>query len=79
MTEYKIKNLKPKSTDRKYWDDLGQGLYLIVYATGGKSFRFKYYTDGKEQGETIGKYPLLTKNIAVSLTQLISLNLPSRL
>lgn len=60
MTEYKIKSLKPKK-DTKYWDSLGQGLHLYVYAKSGtKSWRFKYRINGKDKTICLGKFPLMT-------------------
>lgn len=61
MTDYKIKSIKPKSKDVKYWDNRGQGLFLYVIAKSGtKSWRFKYRIGGKERQIVLGKYPLMT-------------------
>jgi integrase len=55
LTEVQIKNAKPGEKARRLWDE--RGLYLEVTPAGGKVWRFKYYTDGKEKRIGLGKYP----------------------
>jgi integrase len=55
LTEVQIKNAKPGEKAKRLWDE--RGLYLEVTPAGGKVWRFKYYTDGKEKRIGLGKYP----------------------
>lgn len=50
-----IKQLKPEAKMYKVW--IGDGLYLAVMPSGGKSFRFKYRYGGKEKSLTHGLFP----------------------
>ena len=59
LTDIKIRNAKPTAKPRKMFD--GDGLYLLVSPTKkpgrGKSWRFKYFFDGKEKLLSLGSYP----------------------
>lgn len=55
LTEVQIKNAKPKEKRFKLSD--GDGLYLEVLPTGGKSWRFKYVMGGKEKRLVFGLWP----------------------
>lgn len=61
LTDAKIRALKPSDKDFKVSD--AGGLFLLVKASGSKSWRVKYRTGGKEKLLVIGDYP------AVSLAQ----------
>ena len=67
LTELKIKSLPtPKNGLRKHFD--GDDLYLVVYPTGRKAWRVKFYFHGKEGLLTLGKYPAITLKEARELT-----------
>jgi integrase len=55
LTDTKIRTAKP--ADRPYKIADGRGLYLLVTPTGGKLWRFKYRTAGKEKLLALGAYP----------------------
>ncbi|APG23909.1 tyrosine-type recombinase/integrase [Syntrophotalea acetylenica] len=59
LTDMKIRNAKPTAKPRKMFD--GDGLYLLISPTQkpgrGKSWRFKYFFDGKEKLLSMGSYP----------------------
>ncbi len=59
LTDIKIRNAKPTAKPCKMFD--GDGLYLLVSPTKkpgrGKSWRFKYFFDGKEKLLSLGSYP----------------------
>lgn len=60
LNDRQIKNAKPAETGKKTKLFDGGGLYLEVNPAGGKVFRLKYRTDGKEKTLTIGKYPTVS-------------------
>jgi site-specific recombinase, phage integrase family len=60
LNDRQIKNAKPAETGKKTKLFDGGGLYLEVTPAGGKVFRLKYRTDGKEKTLTIGKYPTVS-------------------
>lgn len=55
LTDTSIRNAKPQSSPRKYFDE--RGLYLEVRPNGGKWWRFKYRYGGKEKLISLGTYP----------------------
>ncbi|MCF6265006.1 MAG: integrase arm-type DNA-binding domain-containing protein [Desulfuromusa sp.] len=59
LTSIQVKNVKPTDKPRKIYDT--DGLFLLVSPTKkagrGKSWRFKYYFDGKEKLLALGSYP----------------------
>ena len=55
LADIEVKNAKGKDKPYKLTD--GQGLYLLVKASGGKLWRFKYYFHGKEKLLAFGTYP----------------------
>lgn len=55
LTDTQIRNAKPGPKDYKLGD--GNGLYLIIAASGGKRWRMKYTIQGKERVLSIGTYP----------------------
>jgi len=55
LSDAEIRNAKPKEKRFKLSD--GDGLYLEVLPTGGKSWRFKYVFAGKEKRIVFGLWP----------------------
>ncbi len=55
LTDVQIRNAKPAAKPVKLFD--GGGLYIEVMPTGGKLWRMKYRTDGKEKRLSFGAYP----------------------
>lgn len=55
LSDVRIKKAKPADKDFKLYD--GDGLYLLVAASGGKLWRLKYRYDGKEKLLALGAYP----------------------
>jgi len=55
MTDMKVRTAKPKEKPYKLTD--GDGLFLLITATGGKWWRFKYRFGGKEKLLSFGTYP----------------------
>lgn len=58
LTDTAIKALKPK--DKPYIVTDENGLYLEIFPTGGKVWRFRYQLNGKTEKLTLGKYPALS-------------------
>ena len=58
LTDVQIKNAKPKEKSYKLAD--GGGLYLEVLPSGGKSWRMRYYLDGKAKKIVFGLWPDLS-------------------
>ena len=58
LNDRQIKNAKPAAKPYKLTD--GGGLYLAVTPAGGKLWRLKYRSGGKEKLLTIGKYPAVS-------------------
>ena len=58
LNDAKIRNLKTKAKSYKMGDF--DGLFLLVKATGSKSWRFKYRIEGKEKLLVIGDYPAIS-------------------
>ncbi len=57
LTDVQIRNAKPAAKPVKLFD--GGGLYIEVMPTGGKLWRMKYRTDGKEKRLSFGAYPTI--------------------
>jgi hypothetical protein len=55
LTDTQIRKLKPAEKSYKKSDE--RGLYLEVYPTGAKQWRFKYGFLGKEKRLSLGGYP----------------------
>ncbi len=55
LTDAKVRSAK--STDRDWKLSDGGGLFLLVKATGGKLWRWKYRLQGKENLFAIGGFP----------------------
>lgn len=55
LTDIQVKTAKPQEKDYKLTD--GDGMYLLVAATGGKRWRLKYRFGGKEKLLALGTYP----------------------
>lgn len=55
ISEVKLRNLKPK--DKAYQDADGGGLFVEVLTSGGKSWRLRYRSAGKQEKVTLGEYP----------------------
>lgn len=58
LTDAKIRAAKPAAAVQKLVD--GFGLYLEISPTGRRSWRFRYWLDGKEARLTLGQYPLMS-------------------
>ncbi len=55
LTDTFIRNVKPASSPRKYFD--GEWLFLYVPPDGSKLWRMSYRFDGKTKLLSFGKYP----------------------
>ena len=55
LTDRAIRNAKPGDTPKRLWD--ADGLYLEVTPAGGKCWRWKYRSAGKEKRLGFGTYP----------------------
>lgn len=55
LTDTKIRSTKPLARDYKLSD--GGGLYLLITPAGGKLWRLKFRTEGREKKLAIGSYP----------------------
>jgi integrase len=55
LADITVKAAKPKEKDYKLAD--GDGMYLLVAASGGKRWRLKYRFGGKEKLLALGTYP----------------------
>lgn len=62
LTDTAIKALKPR--EQRYEVTDKNGLYLEVYPTGGKAWRFRYRVKGKREKVTLGKYPAVSLKAA---------------
>lgn len=58
ITDATAKGAKPQEKAYRIKDE--HGLYLEIRPTGKKSWRLRYYTDGKEGIMTLGEYPLMS-------------------
>ena len=58
LTDVQIRKAKPAEKPYKLND--GNGLHLYVSAAGGKTWRYRYEFEGKEQLLTIGRYPAIS-------------------
>lgn len=58
LTDTHIRNLKPDSKPRKYFD--GGGLFLFVPVSGSKLWRMAYRYDGKSKLLSFGEYPTVS-------------------
>ena len=56
LTDTEIKNAKPQKSQFRLFD--GEGLHLLVSATGHRSWRFKYRFGTKQKEVVLGQYPL---------------------
>lgn len=55
LTDARVRNLTPE--DRSYRRSDNRGLYVEVFPTGSKLWRYKYRYDGKEKRLALGSYP----------------------
>jgi len=62
LTDTAVRTAKPRDKDYKMSD--AGGLYLHVYKTGRKVWRFKFRLNGQEQLLTFGGYPEVTLRVA---------------
>lgn len=62
LTDLKIQAVKPAERPQKLTD--GDGMYLYVSPSGGKTWRIDYGFGGKRFTYTLGKYPQLTLAMA---------------
>jgi integrase len=58
LSDVQVRNAKPKEKGYKLSD--GQGLYLLVNATGGKLWRLDYTFAGKRKTLAFGNYPSIS-------------------
>jgi integrase len=58
LTDAFVRAVKPNTKKVRYGDE--HGLYLEVSPAGGKSWRYNYYFQTKQQTLTIGTYPLVS-------------------
>ena len=58
LTDLAIKRAKSVATPRRLFD--GYGLYIEILPSGGKFWRFRYRSGGKENTITFGPYPIVT-------------------
>ena len=57
LTDLEVKNAKPG--EKVYFLKDEHGLYLYVRPSGKKSWRMRYWIDGKENTVTLGEYPAI--------------------
>ena len=62
LTDIACRNARPGERPQKLFD--GDGLYLRVSPTGHRSWRFKYYFQGREKLLSFGKYPEISLKVA---------------
>ncbi|QAZ67247.1 tyrosine-type recombinase/integrase [Solidesulfovibrio carbinolicus] len=62
LTDIAIRNAKPKTKSYKLSD--GNGLYVEILASGGKSWRLKYRFGGQEKRLTFGLWPDVSLKLA---------------
>ncbi len=58
LTDLECRNAKPQDKSYKLTD--GQGLYLYIMPSGGKSWRYKFRFLNKEKCLVIGQYPTIS-------------------
>ncbi len=58
LKDTELRAIKPTGKVQKIFD--GEGLYLCVSKTGGKSWRIDYRFQGKYKTLTLGAYPAIT-------------------
>jgi len=58
LSDLKIRAAKPKAKPYKLTD--GEGLYLLISATGAKLWRLGYRLAGKQKGLALGSYPTIS-------------------
>ena len=62
LKDLTIRQAKPREKAYKLTD--GGGMYLYVTPAGGKLWRMKYRFGGKEKTLSMGKYPVVTLEMA---------------
>lgn len=55
LTDTAIRAVKPPEKQQKLFD--GSGLYLLLFPSGSKVWRFKYHFQGREKLISLGAYP----------------------
>ena len=55
LTDTAIRAAKPTEKQQKLFD--GSGLYLLVFPSGSKVWRYKYHFQGREKLISLGAYP----------------------
>lgn len=58
LTDTALRSIRATDKPIKMFD--GHGLFLLVSTSGSKSWRLKYYFNGKEKLLSLGKYPLVS-------------------
>jgi Arm DNA-binding domain len=58
LTEDQVARAKAQARHYKITDS--GGLYLFVYSSGGKAWRYDYVLDGRKETVTFGQYPNLS-------------------
>jgi integrase len=62
LTEAELKSFKREP--KRYYERDGQGLYIEVFPTGGKAWRYRYRLNGKPEKVVLGKYPSMSLKAA---------------
>ena len=62
LTDAELKFFKPEP--KRYYEGDGQGLYIEVFPTGGKAWRYRYRLNGKTEKVVLGKYPSVSLKAA---------------
>ena len=58
LTDTAIRAAKPSEKQQKLFD--GSGLYLLLFPSGSKVWRFKYHFQGREKLISLGQYPAVS-------------------
>jgi len=58
LTDTAIRVAKPTESQQKLFD--GSGLYLLIFPSGSKVWRFKYHFQGREKLISLGQYPAVS-------------------
>lgn len=64
LTDLKIKALKAEAKRRSVHDFGRPGLWIEIFPSGTKVWRFRYHLNGKPEKVTIGKYPQVSLGAA---------------
>ncbi len=70
LNDTKLRSIKAETKAQKFTD--GEGLYLYVLPSGGKSWKIDYSFEGKRKTFTLGLYPIVTLASARNSLQTLS-------